>query len=60
MSVGTRDFWVAAGDFVVVPKGVRTQLDVEPGAKATFLVVESPPVDDTKTVWLEKKEKSGS
>lgn len=60
MSVGTRDFWVAAGDFVVVPKGVRTQLDVEPGAKATLLVVEAPPVDDTKTVWLEKKEKGGS
>ncbi|MBX7102152.1 MAG: hypothetical protein K1X89_30835 [Myxococcaceae bacterium] len=57
MSVGTRNFWVASGDFVVIPKAVRAQMDVEPGSKATLLVIESPAVDDAKTVWLEDKDK---
>lgn len=54
MSVGTRTFWLAAGDFVVVPKAVRMAIDVGEG-RATLLVVESPPVDDAKTVWLEPR-----
>ena len=29
--------------------------DMEPNARATIYVVETPPVDDTKTIWLEPK-----
>ena len=55
VAVGTRTFWAFAGDFVVVPKGVRTQLWLDKDARATLFVVETPAVDDTKTVWLEGK-----
>ncbi len=55
IAVGTRTFWVFAGDFVVVPKAVRTQLWLDKDARATLFVVETPAVDDTKTVWLEGK-----
>src|SRR6185436_2801329 len=57
MTVGNRTVWLSSGDFAVVPKAVRMQLDMEPNARATLYVVETPPVDDTKTVWLEKAEK---
>ena len=56
IAVGTRTFWISAGDFVVVPKGVRTQLWLDRDARATLFVVETPAVDETKTVWLEKTE----
>jgi mannose-6-phosphate isomerase-like protein (cupin superfamily) len=55
IAVGTRTFWISAGDFVVVPKGVRTRIWLEKEARATLFVVETPAVDDSKTVWLEGK-----
>lgn len=55
IAVGTKSFWISSGDFVVVPKGVRTQLWLEKDARATLFVVETPAVDETKTVWLEAK-----
>ena len=55
IAVGTRTFWIASGDFVVIPKGVRTQLWLDKEVRATFFVVETPAVDDTKTVWLDGK-----
>jgi mannose-6-phosphate isomerase-like protein (cupin superfamily) len=58
MTVGARTFWISAGDFALVPKAVRTQIDLEPNARATLFVVESPPVDDAKTVWLEPRSAS--
>jgi quercetin dioxygenase-like cupin family protein len=54
IAVGSRTFWISSGDFVVIPKGVRTQLWLDKDARATLFVVETPAVDDTKTVWLEK------
>ncbi len=53
--VGQKVAWLNAGDFVLVPKAVRLQLDVGDAARATVFVVESPPVDDAKTVWLDAK-----
>lgn len=55
LTVGNRTVWLSSGDFAVVPKAVRMQIDMEPSARATLYVVETPPVDDTKTVWLEPK-----
>lgn len=55
MTTGARTFWLSAGDFASVPKGVRTAIETEAGARATLFVVESPPVDDAKTLWLEKQ-----
>src|SRR5262249_23514895 len=55
MTVGNRTFWISAGDFALVPRAVRTQIDREPNARATLFVVESPAVDDAKTVWLEPR-----
>ncbi|MBS1153301.1 MAG: hypothetical protein H6Q89_4999 [Myxococcaceae bacterium] len=55
ITVGTRTFWIFAGDFVVVPKGVRTQLWLDKDARATLFVIETPAVDESKTVWLEGK-----
>lgn len=56
LTIGNRMVWVSAGDFAVVPKAVRMQIDVEPSSRATLYVVETPAVDDTKTIWLEPKE----
>ncbi len=56
MAVGTRQYVVGAGDFISVPRAVRTQLELEPNTRATLYVVELPAVDDSKTVWLEQKE----
>jgi mannose-6-phosphate isomerase-like protein (cupin superfamily) len=53
--VGNRMVWLSSGDFAVVPKAVRMQIDMEPNARATLYVVETPPVDDSKTVWLEPR-----
>jgi mannose-6-phosphate isomerase-like protein (cupin superfamily) len=55
ITVGPRTFWISAGDFALVPKAVRMQIDLEPNQRATLFVVESPPVDDAKTVWLEPR-----
>jgi mannose-6-phosphate isomerase-like protein (cupin superfamily) len=55
LTVGNRTVWISAGDFALVPKAVRMQIDLEPHARATLFVVESPPVDESKTVWLEPK-----
>jgi mannose-6-phosphate isomerase-like protein (cupin superfamily) len=55
MTIGNRTVWLSSGDFAVVPKAVRMQIDMEPSTRATLYVVETPPVDDTKTVWLEPK-----
>jgi mannose-6-phosphate isomerase-like protein (cupin superfamily) len=55
MTVGARTFWISAGDFALVPRAVRMQIDLEPNNRATLFVVESPPVDETKTVWLEAR-----
>lgn len=56
MLVGNRSVVLSAGDLVVVPKAVRTQLDLDSNKRASLFVVESPPVDEKKTVWLEPKE----
>lgn len=55
MTIGNRTVWLSSGDFAVVPKAVRMQIDMEPSARASIYVVETPPVDDSKTVWLETK-----
>jgi mannose-6-phosphate isomerase-like protein (cupin superfamily) len=55
MTIGNRTVWLSSGDFAIVPKAVRMQIDMEPGARASIYVVETPPVDDTKTVWLGPK-----
>jgi mannose-6-phosphate isomerase-like protein (cupin superfamily) len=55
MTIGNRTVWLSSGDFAVVPKAVRMQIDMEPNARASLYVVETPPVDDSKTVWLEPK-----
>jgi len=55
ITVGNRTFWISAGDFALVPKAVRMQIDLEPNQRATLYVVESPPVDEAKTVWLEPR-----
>ena len=55
IAVGTRTFWISTGDFIVIPKGVRTQLWLDKDERATLFVVETPMVDDTKTVWLDGK-----
>ena len=55
ISVGNRTFRIFAGDFVVVPKGVRTALWLDKDARATLLVIETPAVDETRTVWLDGK-----
>ncbi len=53
IAVGTRTFWISTGDFIVVPKGVRTQIWPDKDAHATLFVVETPAVDESKTVWLD-------
>ncbi len=55
MTIGNHTFWISAGDFALVPKAVRMQIDLEPGMRSTLYVVETPPVDDAKTVWLEPR-----
>ena len=55
LTIGNRTVWLSSGDFAVVPKAVRMQIDMEPNARASLYVVETPPVDDAKTVWLEPK-----
>lgn len=55
LTIGNRTVWLSSGDFAVVPKAVRMQIDMEPTARATLYVVEMPAVDDSKTVWLEPK-----
>lgn len=60
MTIGNRTVWLSSGDFAVVPKAVRMQIDMEPNARASLYVVETPPVDDSKTVWLEQKTASSS
>jgi mannose-6-phosphate isomerase-like protein (cupin superfamily) len=55
MTIGNRTVWMSSGDFAVVPKAVRMQIEMEPSSRATLYVVETPPVDDSKTVWLEPK-----
>lgn len=55
MTIGNRTVWLSSGDFAVVPKAVRMQIDMDPSQRASLYVVETPPVDDTKTVWLGAK-----
>ncbi len=55
MTIGNRTVWLSSGDFAIVPKAVRMQIDMEPGTRASLYVVETPAVDDTKTVWLAPK-----
>lgn len=56
-TVGGKSSTVSAGDFVVVPKNVRAAMELGRELKATLFVVEMPPIDDSKTVWLEPKDK---
>ena len=46
----------AAGDFIVIPRGVRHCYDVAaPGGKALLLTFDAPPYDPKKTVNVEPK-----
>jgi len=45
-----------AGDFIIIPRGVRHCYDVEaPGEKALLLTFDAPPYDPKKTVNVEPK-----
>ncbi|MEO8351149.1 MAG: cupin domain-containing protein [Chthoniobacteraceae bacterium] len=46
----------AAGDFIIIPRGVRHCYDVvAPGEKALLLTFDAPPYDPKKTVNVEPK-----
>ena len=45
-----------AGDFIIIPRGVRHGYDVAaPGEKALLLTFDAPPYDPKKTVNVEPK-----
>ena len=46
----------AAGDFIIIPRGVRHRYDVTaPGEKVLLLTFDAPPYDPKKTVNVEPK-----
>ena len=56
VTCGTATTKCAAGDFIVIPRGVRHCYDVAaPGEKALLLTFDAPPYDPKKTVNVEPK-----
>lgn len=56
VTCGTTTTKCAAGDFIVIPRGVRHSYDVvSPGEKALLLTFDAPPYDPKKTVNLEPR-----
>src|SRR5262245_46606990 len=54
LTVGTNQETAGAGDFIVIPRGVRHSYDVAaPGERALLLTFDAPPYDPRKTVNLE-------
>jgi quercetin dioxygenase-like cupin family protein len=54
VTVGTNAIAATAGDFIVIPKGVRHNYDVAAkGERALLLTFDAPPYDPRKTVNLE-------
>lgn len=54
VTVGTNTFTAIAGDFIVIPKGVRHRYDVPAkGEHALLLTFDAPPYDPQKTVNVE-------
>jgi quercetin dioxygenase-like cupin family protein len=54
VTVGTNTATATAGDFIVIPRGVRHSYDVSaPGERALLLTFDAPPYDPRKTVNLE-------
>jgi len=56
VTCGTTTTKCTAGDFIVIPRGVRHCYDVAaPGEKALLLTFDAPPYDPKKTVNVEPK-----
>lgn len=54
MTIGTETMDMEAGDFMMIPRGVRHRVQRLGDAKAYFATVDTPPVDPKKIVWLEQ------
>ena len=56
VTCGTTTTKCTAGDFIIIPRGVRHCYDVTgPGEKALLLTFDAPPYDPKKTVNVEPK-----
>ena len=56
VTCGTTTTKCTAGDFIIIPRGVRHCYDVAaPGEKALLLTFDAPPYDPKKTVNVEPK-----
>jgi quercetin dioxygenase-like cupin family protein len=54
VTCGTETTTCTAGDFIVIPRGVRHCYDVaKPGERALLLTLDAPPYDPKKTVNVE-------
>jgi quercetin dioxygenase-like cupin family protein len=53
MLVGTQEHALEPGDFLIIPRAVRTRVDLAGKSKrAELIVFETPAVETSKTVWL--------
>jgi mannose-6-phosphate isomerase-like protein (cupin superfamily) len=53
MTIGKEEMEMEAGDFMMIPRGVRHKVERVGKGKAYFATVDTPPIDPKKIVWLE-------
>ncbi|HWY88265.1 MAG TPA: cupin domain-containing protein [Gemmataceae bacterium] len=52
-TIGKETMVMEAGDYMLIPRGVRHKLERVGEAKAYFVTVDSPPINPKNNVWLE-------
>ena len=52
-TIGKETMLMEAGDYMLIPRGVRHKLERVGEAKAYFVTVDSPPINPKNNVWLE-------
>jgi mannose-6-phosphate isomerase-like protein (cupin superfamily) len=52
-TVGKETMVMGAGDYMLIPKGVRHKFEKVGDGKAYFVTVDTPPINPANNVWLE-------
>jgi quercetin dioxygenase-like cupin family protein len=52
-TIGKDTMVMEAGDYMLIPRGVRHKLERLGEAKAYFVTVDSPPINPANNVWIE-------
>jgi quercetin dioxygenase-like cupin family protein len=52
-TIGKETMVMEAGDYMLIPRGVRHKLERVGEAKAYFVTVDSPPINPSNNLWLE-------